>query len=260
MSHRARVSVIMPIHNEEKYLPCSLQSLKQVEDRIFEFIFILDRCTDRSEIIVRQWFPNAKIIKKETCRWKNAIAENFQIGLGLSEGDVVCTHDADVTTPLELFSLLAELNNNIASIAPILLTCKEVSFLNRLYYYWEKTRMFAPLGEEPRGALRLIRRDCLEKVGGFKDVIAQESRLDIDLRKAGYKSIIASNVVYYHLRKFSFKKAVRSQVRAGQMRRQTKMPFWRVCGHSVLRLRPFVLYGYLCGIEDQRSDDNRACR
>lgn len=249
----------MPIHNEEDYLPCSLESLKRVEDKIFEFIFILDRSTDHSETVVRQWFPNARIILKETCKWKNAIAENFQIGFEMSKGDVICTHDADVTTPSNLFSLLGELKNNVASVGPTLLTCKEVSFLNRLYYYWEKTRRFAPLGEEPRGALRLIRRDCLEKVGGFKDVIAQESQLDIDLRKAGYKSIIASNVVYYHLRRFSFRKAIRSQIKAGKMRRQMKMPFWRVFGHSILRLRPFVLYGYLFG-EDQRSEDNPMCR
>jgi len=250
----------MPIHNEEEYLPCSLESLKRVEDQIFELIFVLDHCTDRSETIVRRWFPNARIVLKESCRWKNAIAENFQIGLEMSKGDIICTHDADVTTPPNLFSLLRGLQNNIASVGPTLLTCKDVSFLNRLYYYWEKTRRFAPLGEEPRGALRLIRRDCLEKVGGFKDVIAQESLLDIDLRKAGYRSIIASNVVYYHLRKFSFKKAIRSQIRAGKMRRQINMPFWRVLGHSILRLRPFVTYGYLFGKENRRSEDDRTCR
>jgi GT2 family glycosyltransferase len=137
------------------------------------------------------------------------------------------------------------LKDDVASAGPTLLTSKEVSFLNRLYYYWEKTRKFAPLGEEPRGALRLIRRECLEKVSGFKDVIAQETQLDVDLRKAGYQSIVATNVVYYHLRKFSFKKAIASQIKAGKMRRQMKMPFWRVLGHAVLRLRPFVLYGYL---------------
>jgi glycosyltransferase involved in cell wall biosynthesis len=248
----------MPIHNEEEYLPCSLESLKRVEDRIFEFIFILDRCTDHSEIIVRQWFPNAKILKKEICKWKNAIAENFQIGFEMSKGDVICTHDADVTTPSNLISLLKELKNNVASVGPTLLTCKEVSFLNRLYYYWEKTHRFAPLGEEPRGALRLIRRECLEKVGGFKDVIAQETQLDIDLRGMKYKSIVATDVVYYHLRRFSFNKAVSSQIRAGRMRRQINMPFWRVFGHAVLRLRPFILYGYLSMDEtDNRKETLR---
>lgn len=249
MSNRARVSVIMPIHNEEAYLPCSLESLKKIEDQIFEFIFVLDRCSDNSEALVRQWFPSAKIVKKETSEWKNPIAENFQIGFEMSRGNIICTHDADVTTPDNLLSLLEPLKNDVASVGPTLLTCKEVSFLNWLYYYWEKTRKFAPLGEEPRGALRLIRRECLEEVGGFKDVIAQETQLDVDLRKAGYQSIVAPNVIYYHLRKFSFKKAVRSQIRAGKMRRQMKMRFWRVLGHAVLRLRPFVLYGYLLNRE-----------
>jgi len=240
----------MPIHNEEAYLPCSLESLVQIEDQIFEFIFILDRCTDNSETLVRKWFPDARIVKKETSKWRNPIAENFQMGFEMSRGNIICTHDADVTTPNNMLSLLELLKNDVASVGPSLLTCKEVSFLNRLYYYWEKTRKFAPLGEEPRGALRLIRRDCLELVGGFKDVIAQETQLDVDLRKAGYRSIVATNVVYYHLRKFSFKKAVGSQIRSGKMRRQMKMPFWRVLGHAILRLRPFVLYGYIFQNED----------
>jgi glycosyltransferase involved in cell wall biosynthesis len=240
----------MPIHNEEEYLPESLKSLKEIEDQFFEFIFILDRCTDNSEGIVMQWFPDARIIKKESSKWKNSLAENFQLGFEASKGNIICTHDADATTPQNLFSLLEKLQGDVASVAPSLLTRKEASFLNRLYYWWEITRRFAPLGEEPFGALRLIRRECLEQVGGFKDVIAQETQLDIDLRKAGYKSIVVGDVVYYHLRKFSFRKAIRSQIQAGKMRRQIHMPFWRVLGHSIVRMRPFVLYGYLFEKDD----------
>jgi glycosyltransferase involved in cell wall biosynthesis len=239
------ISLIMPIHNEEEYLPESLKSLKEIEDQFFEFIFILDRCTDNSESIVMQWFPDAKIIKKESSKWKNSLAENFQLGFEASKGNIICTQDADATTPKDLGPLLEKLRGDVASVAPTLLTRKEASFLNRLYYWWEKTRRFAPLGEEPRGAFRLIRRECLRQVGGFKDVIAQETQLDVELRKAGYRSIAVKNVVYYHLRKFSLNKAIRSQIKAGRMRRQLQMPFWRVLAHSVFRLRPFVVYGYL---------------
>jgi len=235
----------MPIHNEEEYLPESLKTLKKIENQFFEFIFIIDRCTDNSESIVRQWFPNAKIIKKESSKWKNSLAENFQLGLEVSKGNIICTQDADATAPPDLEPLLDKLHGDVASVAPTLLTSKDVSFLNRLYYWWEKTRKFAPLGEEPRGAFRLIRRECLEQVGGFKDVISQETQLDIELRKAGYQSIVVHGVVYYHLRKFSFRKAIRSQIQVGRMRRQLNMPFWRVLGHAVFRLRPFVVYGYL---------------
>jgi GT2 family glycosyltransferase len=172
----------------------------------------------------------------------------------MSKGDIICIHDADVTTPPNLLSLLDELKDNVASVGPALLTYKEASFLNRLYYYWEKTRKFAPLGEEPRGALRLVKRECLVEVGGFKDVIAQDTQLDIDLRNAGYKSKVVTSITYYHLRKFSFRKAIGSQIQAGKMRRQMKMPFWRVFGHAIIRLRPFVVYGYLF----KREEDNRS--
>ena len=235
----------MPIHNEEEYLPESLKSLKQIEKQFFEFIFILDRCTDNSENIVRRFFSNAKIINKESGKWKNSLAENFQLGLEASKGNIICTQDADATSPLDLEPLLANLQGAVASVAPTLLTSKDVSFLNHMYYWWEKSRKFAPLGEEPRGAFRLIRRECLEQVGGFKDVISQETQLDIELRKAGYQSIVVRGVVHYHLRKFSFGKAIRSQTQVGRMRRQLNMPFWRILGHAVFRLRPFVVYGYL---------------
>ncbi|MEM3641791.1 MAG: glycosyltransferase family 2 protein [Candidatus Bathyarchaeia archaeon] len=245
MSKKTLISLIMPIHNEEEYLPKSLKSLKKIEDQIFEFIFILDRCTDNSENIVRQWFPNAKIIRKTSTKWKNSLAENFQIGLAASKGNIICTQDADTTAPANLRPLLDKLKENVASVSPMVVTYKNASFLNRVYYWWEKTRKFAPLGEEPRGAFRLIRRECLEQVGGFKDAIAQETQLDIDLRRAGYQSIMVKDVSCYHLRKFSFKKAIKSQIRAGIMRRQLHIPFWRVLGHSILRLRPFVIIGYL---------------
>ncbi len=235
----------MPIHNEEEYLLDSLRTLKKNENQFFEFVFVLDKCTDNSESIVVQWFTNAKIIKKESNKWANSYAENLQLGFEASEGSIICIQDADATAPSKLEPLLEKLRDDVASVAPILLTSKDGSFFNRLYYWWEKTRIFAPWGEEPRGALRLIRRDCLEQVGGFKDVITPDTQLDIELRKAGFRSIAVKSSVYYHLRKFSFRKAIRSQIQAGRMRRQLNVPFWRVLGHSVFRLRPFVVYGYL---------------
>ena len=92
----------------------------------------------------------------------------------------------------------------------------------------------------------MIRRDCLEKVSGFKDVFALDTQLDIELRKAGYQSKVAKNMIYYHLRKFPFMKAISSQIQAGKMRRQIKMPLWRVFGHAIIRLRPFILYMVTC--------------
>jgi hypothetical protein len=179
-------------------------------------------------------------------------------GLEMSKGDIICTHDADATTPPNPLSLLDELKGNVASVGPELLTWKEASLLNRLYYYWEKTRKFAPLGEEPWGALRLIRRDCLEKVGGFKDVFAPDTWLDIELRKAGYQSKVAKNMTYYHLRKFSFMKAISSQMQPGKMRRQVKMPLWRVFGHAIRWTTRKAFLTMMQGSEEQVEPSDSA--
>lgn len=239
-----RLSVIVPVHNEEAYLKFCLNSFERVKKQVFEFIFILDRCTDGSEALVKR-FSKARIVKKEIRKWKNSYAENLQIGLEVSKGDVVCIHDADIESPSNLLSLVKELHDDVASVSPTIRTYREGSFLNHLYYYWEETRRFAPFGEQPRGGVRFIRRECLEKVGGFKDVIAPDTQLDIDLRSIGYRSLLVKSVTCYHLRKFSFRKAIRGQIQSGKMRRQNRTPVWRVLGHAIFRLRPFVLYGYL---------------
>src|SRR4030042_3186806 len=98
------ISVVMAIHNEEAYLPISLKSLKT--SPIAELIVILDRCTDDSEIIVKSEFPNANVIKKEKVKWENSYAENLQIGLEHSNGELVCIHDADIKGSPEVFRIL----------------------------------------------------------------------------------------------------------------------------------------------------------
>ena len=103
------------------------------------------------------------------------------------------------------------------------------------------------MGRELRGGCRLIKRKCLEEAGGFKDVIAPDTQLDLDLKKLNYKLKIVDSVTCLHLRKFSFKKAIKSQIMAGKMRRKIRMPLWRVLGHAIIRLRPLVIYGYIRG-------------
>ncbi len=240
------ISVVMAIHNEEAYLPISLKSLKA--SPIAELIVILDRCTDNSEIIVKSEFPNANVIKKEKVKWKNSYAENLQIGLEHSNSEFVCIHDADIKGSPEVFRILISvLRDSTVSVSPAIETCKDISFLNLLYHYWEKSYRLFPFGREPRGGFRLAKREILEKIGGFKDVEAPDTQLDLDLRRAGYNSKLVEEAICLHLRRVSIKRAIGSQRLSGRMRRRMKMPFWRVLGHSLVRLRPFVLYGYYEG-------------
>jgi len=66
------ISVVMPVHNEEKYLPYSLASLLRCP--IDELVIVLDRCTDRSTIITERFAKiapyNVKLIQKNSRKWK----------------------------------------------------------------------------------------------------------------------------------------------------------------------------------------------
>ncbi|MGD0803115.1 MAG: glycosyltransferase [Candidatus Bathyarchaeia archaeon] len=243
ITNQDKLTVVMAVHNEEKYLPKSLSCLKN-ED--VSLIVILDQCTDNSEKIIKDIFPEAILINKIEKKWENSYAENLQLGYEISNGDYLGIFDADICCQSNSFiRLRKELVPPVASISAYLITDKTASFMNNLYYYWEKTFDFGLKEREPRGAVRVISREALLKIGGFKDVPTPDTQLDLDLRKAGYESKLSRDVICIHLRVFSFKKSIETQIVSGRMRRKMKMPFIQVVGHSIIRLRPFVLYGYL---------------
>jgi glycosyltransferase involved in cell wall biosynthesis len=171
-----KVPIIIPIHNEEKYLPDSLGSLRKF--RVKEIIAILDRCTDRSEAIVKEeMIPNAIIIKKDITKWRNSYAKNLQIGYEHAKGSLICIH-----------------------------------------------------------------------IGGFKDVLAPDTQLDNDLKRAGYASKLWE-IYVWHLRKITLRRAISTQINVGRARKELHQPLWLVLGHSALSMRPFVMYRYLKGEE-----------
>jgi len=51
-----RKTLVIVIRNEEKYLPYCLASLWNAP--VDEFIFVLDRCTDGSEKVVKHFVPD----------------------------------------------------------------------------------------------------------------------------------------------------------------------------------------------------------
>lgn len=100
----ARVSVVMPIHNEEDLLPYSLHPM--LDAPVHEFIFVLDRCTDRSKEIVSRFstrVPGCKTLEKNETRWLNPAAEACDIGAEHASGDWIYLIDADVVADKRVF-------------------------------------------------------------------------------------------------------------------------------------------------------------
>ena len=87
-----KISVIIPAHNEEKYIGKCLDSIKTAETNIdlpLEIIVALNRCTDRTKDIAKSY--QAITVREDE---KN-IAKIRNAGVKVSTGDVIVTIDAD---------------------------------------------------------------------------------------------------------------------------------------------------------------------
>jgi glycosyltransferase involved in cell wall biosynthesis len=245
IDRKPMISVITCAHNEEKYVGKCLASVRRaLRDFKGEIVFVADRCTDNTVEIAKRYNVE-KLIMKDWKKWRNSYAEALLTGFLQSSGKYISIVDADIIVPNDFFEKMLPLfRDNIASVSAMVETYPS-TLINRLYYAWERTHNLAPLGREPRGAARIIIREVLYEIGGFSDVPAPDTDLDIKIRKKGYKSIYFKGVKVWHIREINFKKIVSSQLGSGMARYNLGVGFMKTLGHSIFRVRPFVIYAWV---------------
>lgn len=243
------VSVIVCAHNEERYVGKCLASLRRALRGLDgEIVFVADRCTDGTVDVARRVGVD-KLIEKTWKRWANSYAESLQVGLANSSGEFVSVVDADIVVPRDFFTRMLPLfgRARVASASARVLTYPSTT-LNRIISVWEKTHELTPYGREPRGAARVMRREALLNVGGFKDRAAPDTDLDIRLRRMGYEVVYNRDVTVWHMRDITLSKVVRGQIASGIARYELNVSFMRTLAHATFRLRPLVVCGWMMGM------------
>ena len=253
------ISVICCAHNEEEYVDKSIPSiLNALRGFSAEVLFVADRCTDNTVEIVRK--HNVNVIEKKGKKWENSYAESLQTGYLEAKGTYVSIIDADIAVPLNFFrDLLPKFRGDVSSVAADVVTYSD-TFWNRVFYAWEKTYNIAPLGKEPHGAARIILKSVLDKIGGFQDVPAPDTNLDIRLVKAGYISVSVSAMKTYHLRHLSLRKIISRQIMSGRARYALGIGFKRTIGHSLLRFRPLILQGWMLEWMNRKASEKKPAK
>lgn len=92
MGAKTHISVIIPAHNEEKYIKRCIESIKRA-DSVFpgniEIIVVCNRCTDGTESIAEE-NGAVTIINEDRC-----IAKVRNAGIAAAKGKIIVTIDAD---------------------------------------------------------------------------------------------------------------------------------------------------------------------
>lgn len=89
------VSIVLPVHNGEKYLRESLDScLKQTYENI-EYLVVDDASTDSTAEILKEYEEKFKEVKVFTIEKQNSLGAVLNIGIQASNGEYIARMDAD---------------------------------------------------------------------------------------------------------------------------------------------------------------------
>ncbi len=245
------VTVLICAHNEESYIRKSIEGILRQSIAPARIILVADRCTDKTVTLSKNLLPkNSIVIEKQASSWKNSYAENLEIGRKGGIGEVLAIVDADILVPPLFLERTSAFWPEWASVSALVRTDSSPGFMNRLVSIWERSYLLTPIGREARGGARMISMRALAKVGGFRDVIAPDTDLDIRFKQNGEKVKMDTSLIALHLRKMSLVRSVLYQIKAGEARRQLGVSPLRTLLHSIARLRPFVFYGYVRSYPD----------
>ncbi len=109
-----RISVVIPLYNEEESIPSLRQSLTTALDSVgetYEVIIIDDGSKDRSFALLRDWALADERLTVIRLRRNFGQTAAFSAGFDQAHGDVVVTMDADLQNdPLDIPKLMAKID------------------------------------------------------------------------------------------------------------------------------------------------------
>ncbi len=207
-----KLSIIIPVRNEENNIQLLLNSLKNQSHAPLEIICVDDDSTDNTTEIIKQ-FAGVKLMNAKTndANWHGKTAACF-VGAQAAKGELFLFLDADVTlTPTALSQLLYthQQEQKTISLLPYHQTQKKYESLSLYFNLMEvaatgaatlfpckKTGLFGPL--------ILISKKDYEAIGGheaIKGTIIDDIELGMKLneRKIPFKLLMGRGIVSFRM-------------------------------------------------------------
>jgi len=244
-----KVTIITPAHNEENTIEKCIESVKNLtkpESVELEHVIVADRCTDRTvELSKKQGVTVLEKNFHDQNVWP--ITETVDYGIKNTSSEIIGKVDADIILEKDwLIKLLPHLDEKTISISSSIKTRTGKMGMDFLMWLRDINYRIIPLSREPRGGARILNRELLNKIGGLDyDKPTFDTALDMRIRKLGYKSKLVVNAGATEIRQLTIKGIVKHQLSSGEARKKLGISFGRTLMHSIFRIKPFVILGYL---------------
>ena len=193
--------VIIPAHNEEKYIEHTLRCIINQTHRPVELIIINDQSTDGTQSVLDQYCMNHSWIKsylfpnKEKRAAGAKVVKVFQYGLTkISQPyDILTKLDADLTLPENYFEELTKMFEQDSQLGIAGGTI--LSEVNGKWVYENFSDQ-----DHVKGAFKSYRKACFEHIGGLKPSIGWDTVDELLAMYHGWKTAVNSNLQIKHHR------------------------------------------------------------
>ena len=168
------ISLIIPAYNEEKYIgECLDYAIRNSNGKFLEIIVVDNASTDKTADIAGS-FSGVKVIRED----RKGLTRARECGLKNSKGDILAYIDADTRLPLNWVEQIEKefsKSENLSCLSGPYIY-HDISRLNKflvkiLYWYMLAMPVYKMVGYMVTGANFAIRRDVIEKMGGFDTTI-----------------------------------------------------------------------------------------
>ncbi|MFH1327202.1 MAG: glycosyltransferase family A protein [archaeon] len=188
MSKKIEISIIIPAHNEEKYIKKTLQSIKNSEYKNYEIIVICDNCSDSTEKIAKRYTKKVYSVNlKNTAKSRN-------LGAKKSKGNILVFNDADTIISKTYLYLIKKAVEKGAEYG----TCKwrsETDHWFGRYWAWGNNR--SNKKEKTIAGNSFVKKNVFQEVNGFKALKkGEDTDLGNRLKNKGKKYTFIESTYY----------------------------------------------------------------
>ncbi len=208
MDTSPRISLIIPAHNEEKYIgECLKHVIKHSDGKLFEIIVIDNVSTDRTKEVAEQ-FPGVRVVYEKN----KGLTSARERGRAEARGNILAYIDADTHMPKNWVARVEDEfknhPNTVCVSGPYIYydVPKIQQFFTKLYWYFIAMPMYLIVGYMAVGGNFAIRKETIDKMGGFDTTISFYGEdTDIARRASKFGKVVfkLSFTMYTSGRRFS---------------------------------------------------------
>ncbi len=198
------ISVIIAVYNGESYLQLALDSILGQTFKDFELIIVNDASTDNTREVLSEYAdPRITLITNETNLGQTV---SLNKGLAIARGQYIARHDADDISHPDRFQIQVNFLDQNPDIGLLGTSYEIIDFQGRTI----EIALLPTSNDELKTRLQvsnifchgsiMMRKNCLEKVGGYNEAFRVSQDYDLWLRMSEHCQLANLSDLLYKFR------------------------------------------------------------